>query len=116
MVDQIVIPDNDLLKPFNKTMIVRYLEITEKEWDNFHKLMLSTRNTRIAHLNTSCLVDELPNLAKVMHSAYLYREWLTEALHLGNRLGYKINISEDRARDAVAKYTELIARAYKGSQ
>jgi|TARA_R100000501_G_C2612296_1_gene106593 hypothetical protein len=114
LVKNIEIPDGDKLKPFNKEMIITYLGIIEKEWEAFHKLMVDSRNTRVAHLNVGFSIYTLPNITKAMHTAYLYRDWLTEALHLGNRLGYNINVSQDRAKDAVEKYRELIANAYSG--
>lgn len=114
LVHKIEIPTDDKLKPFKQEMIAMYLGVTETEWEEFHKLMVNARNTRIAHLNVGYKIKNLPNITKAMHTAYLYRDWLTEALHLGNRIGYNIKISQDRAKDAVKKYREIIARSYNG--
>ena len=116
LVERLPIPPAENLKPFSQEMILSYLKISSNEWKAFHRSMLEMRNTRLAHMNISCGLDEYPNITYALQSAYIYREWLTESLLLGNRLGYKINVSEDRAEDAVLRYRNLIAKAYHNDQ
>ncbi len=49
-----------------------------------------------------------------MHSCYLYREWLIQALHLGNRLGYKIEVSNQSTKEVMKEFELQINDAYAG--
>lgn len=113
-VSKISIPKEDKLKPFDKQMIIEYLGITDQEWKKFHKVMGDVRNTRIAHLNVKQNLHELPNITWAMHSCYLYREWLIQSLHLGNRLGYKIKIADQTTKQVVNEFKSQIKSAYTG--
>lgn len=114
LVSQLTIPPDDKLKLFGKEMIIDYLGISNDEWNLYHQRMVETRNVRIAHLNVTHSIDTLPNITKAMQCCYLYRDWLTEALHFGNRQGFNINVSEHRASDAVKIYKEQIYKAFNG--
>jgi hypothetical protein len=111
---QIKIPEGGKLRPFGRDMILEYLSITDEEWIRYHKEMVDMRNVRIAHLNLSQSVDSIPNLNKAMWCSYLYRNWLTEALHLGNRIGLNISVSEQRAKDVTEIFKNKIHNAYNG--
>ncbi|GAB0153227.1 hypothetical protein MnBA_26270 [Marinobacterium sp. BA1] len=114
LTEKIKIPEGDKLRPFGRDMIIEYLSISNEEWVRYHKEMVDMRNMRIAHLNLSQTVDVIPNLTKAMRCSYLYRDWLTEALHLGKRLGIDINISSQRAKDASEIFRSQIHNAYNG--
>lgn len=114
LTSQIQIPAGDKLKPFNKQMIIDFLEISEQEWIDYHDLMVNMRNKRVVHLVAEFPLETMPNISKAMHCCYLYRDWLTEALHLGNRLGHKLTISDQRAQDVVKIFESQIIHAYKG--
>lgn len=114
LVNEFTIPPEDKLKPFSKEMILRYLSISDEEWGRYHQSMVNVRNVRIAHLNVAHAIEVLPNITIAMHCCYLYREWLTEVLHFGNRQGFNIKISSDRASDAVKFFENQIREAYIG--
>ena len=76
--------------------------------------MVDVRNVRIAHLNTTHFLGELPNITKAMHCSYIYRDWLLEALLLANRMGSNFIVSDTRAKDAVNTYRAQIEKAYNG--
>lgn len=112
LAERIPIPPSENLKPFSKEIILSYLKINIEEWDAYHRSMLDMRNTRLAHMNVAYHLDDFPNITYALQSAYIYREWLTESLYLANRLGYKFNVSDDRAEDVVFRYKKLIEKAY----
>lgn len=112
MVERLPIPPGDKLKPFSLEIILSYLKINIEEWKIYHKSMLDMRNTRLAHMNVAFHLSDYPNITYAFQSAYIYREWLTESLLLGNRLGYKNVVSDDRAEDAVLRFRKLIEGAY----
>ena len=113
-VEKLEIPKGDKLKPFNKDIIISYLGVSEKEWAEYHQSMVDVRNVRIAHLNTDHSLETLPNITKAMHCAYIYRDWLLEAILLANRMGFNFKVSETRAKDAVNTYRAQIEKAYHG--
>jgi len=102
------------LKLFDKKMLLLYLNITESEWAIYHKEMVNTRNVRIAHLNISKTVEQLPNITIAMHCCYFYRDWLMELLQVKQKEGLQIKISQQRAKDAVNIYSQQIKSAYTG--
>ena len=113
-VSQLKIPKGDKLKPFGKEMIIQFLDISEDEWNKYHHSMVAVRNLKVAHLNVNQPVDELPNVTNAMHCAYLYRDWLMEAMLLANRMGYNFKVDKNRAKDCVNIYKGLIEKACKG--
>ena len=113
-VSKITIPKNDKLKPFDRHVVIGYIETNEEEWTAFHTAMVNVRNTRIAHLNTNKDLHGLPNITWLLHSCFIYREWLIQALHLGNRLGYEIKITDQNTKEVIEGFKSQIANAYTG--
>ena len=74
--------------------------------------MVDVRNVRIAHLNTNVEVPHLPNTTWLLHSCYIYREWLIEALHLGRRLGFTIKINEQSTKEVMNDFEHQIKCAH----
>lgn len=99
----------DKIKVFSREMIVTYLDISEAEWVSFWKLVIKTRNKRVAHIDTEVRIENLPNITWLLQSAYLYREWLIELLKLGQRRGFAIKITEQSSTSVLEKFRSEIA-------
>jgi hypothetical protein len=110
---QLVIPPGANLKPFGRGMIVEYLKTTEKEWAAFHASMIDFRNTRLAHFNHSVIREDFPHLTWVLHSSYLYREWLLSLLHARKNAGEKLTITDTTGTKMLELFKEQIAEICK---
>jgi hypothetical protein len=109
----LVIPTGSTLNPFGLDVIVDYLKTTPEKWKAFHKSMVDFRNTRLAHFNPHVIREVFPNLTWVMHSAYLYREWLLSLLRARQQAGESIKVTETTGQIMLELFKTQIAEICK---
>ena len=113
-VSEIQIPRNEEFHPFKKQLILEHLNVTEKEWDEYHNSMVTARNERIAHINIGEKVLKLPNILFAMNSCQRYREWLIEYCVMLNKHDSSIRVSKTSSSDVCRLYLTEIEKIYYG--
>ena len=109
LADRLPVPERSKLMPFGKGMVAEYIGVSIPEWEAFHAAMVVVRNTNLAHFDHKKPPPELPNLTWVLHSAYLYREWLLQLLREYKDQGYALNIDETTGPEILEMLRKQIA-------
>ncbi|WP_192985544.1 hypothetical protein [Pseudomonas sp. EggHat1] len=107
------VPKQSQLKPFDKAMIIDYLNISDGEWNEYYKRMVDFRNHRLAHFQHTIIEQEPPNITWALHSAYLYREWLLSLLRAHQAAGVKMKITKTSGADMLALFKKQIEELCK---
>ncbi|HCG8411085.1 TPA: hypothetical protein ACVU40_002919 [Vibrio parahaemolyticus] len=83
----------DLIKPFDRDLILNASKVSSAEWDKYHETMKRLRDKFIAHFDMNTDTDHFPNMDVAIAVVEAYREWLYQMFseyqkHFPVRIGF----------------------------
>lgn len=67
----------DLIIPYSKESILNATSLSNDEWEDYHRNMLTLRNKFFAHFDMKIMQLHFPNLDAALNASISYREWLS---------------------------------------